>query len=286
MRVITSLSLLALGLLAGVAPVRAADIIEPIIEVPIATSGWYLRGDVGYNSKDKTTGRYKFWNEGQDENGNFPGPIGQGVDDEFSYDEIKLRDGASFGVGAGYRFSDQFRADVTADYFSADVNGKSDCNYIIEADTFGISPINSGCRYDDRSKADIWTVMANAYVDVGHFGPVTPYIGAGAGFAHVSYDTMDSTIVCGPQCPDVPDYKSTHPGLDDWRFAASLMAGATFDLTSKLQLDAGYRYTRISEGDAFGYDERDRAANATGVQGRDDGFDIHTVRAGLRYNFF
>ena len=63
------------------------------------------------------------------------------------------------------------------------------------------------------------------------------------------------------------------------------MAGASFDLTQQLKLDAGYRYTRISEGDAFGYDAADIAFGARGVQGRDNGFDVHTVRAGLRYEF-
>lgn len=290
MRAITSLSMVALGLLVGAAPVRAADIIEePIYEAPIETSGWYLRGDVGYTAKSKTSGSYKFWNEGVDAFGQNPGPIGQGLDGVFHYDQIKLRGGASFGVGAGYRFSDQFRADVTVDYFKTDVDGSSDCAYPVEVG-YEITPVNSGCYYKDTSEAAIWTAMANAYVDIAHFGPVTPYIGAGVGFAHVAYDTMRNETVCGtqPGCAiNAPtNYVGTHPGMEDWRFAASLSAGASISITQQLALDAGYRYTRISEGDAFGFDERDTAANATGVQGRDHGFDIHTVRAGLRYNFF
>ena len=64
------------------------------------------------------------------------------------------------------------------------------------------------------------------------------------------------------------------------------MAGASVDLTHSLALDVGYRYTRVFEGDAFKFDASDRAAGATGVQGRDNGFNMHTVRAGLRYSFF
>ncbi|KQT55162.1 MULTISPECIES: outer membrane protein [unclassified Aureimonas] len=286
MRAITSLSLLALGLLVGTAPVRAADIIDPIVEVPIATTGWYLRGDVGYVTRSKTSGDYEFWNQGYDKDGNRDlSAIGK--DETVHYDEIKLRDGASVGAGAGYRFSDQFRADVTADYFKTDVDGRSDCAYLVEIG-YNISPVDSGCRYNDSSEATIWTLMANAYVDIAHFGPITPYIGAGAGFAHVSYDTMNSSTQCGtqPGCNGRPDDQGSHPGYDSWRFAGSLMAGATIDITQQLKLDAGYRYTRISEGDAFGFDDADAATGASGVQGRDHGFDLHTIRAGLRYDFF
>lgn len=282
MRRFTSLSLMALGLLLGSAPVFAADIIEEPIYVAPAPSfaGWYIRGDAGYNFESKTRGSYNFWN---------PDPVSNGVDNVESYDEIKLRGSGSFGVGAGYRFSDQFRMDVTLDYSKHDVKGSSRCGYLIE-DGYDLDPVNNDCRFNDTSETEIWTTMANAYVDIAHFGPITPYIGAGAGFAYVSYDKMRNEIICGtgPGCAiNAPtNYVGIHEGMDDWRFAASLMAGASVDLTQQMKLDFGYRYTRISDGDAYGYDEVDRASNAKGVQGRDNGFDMHTVRAGLRYDFF
>ncbi len=64
------------------------------------------------------------------------------------------------------------------------------------------------------------------------------------------------------------------------------MAGASVDLTSQLALDVGYRFTKVWDGDAWEFDSADKQYGASGVQTRDDGFDIHTVRAGLRYSFF
>ncbi len=223
MRSIGTLSLIAFGLLAGAVPVRAADIIEqPVYEpepLPEVASGWYLRGDVGYNFESKTEGNYGFWNYGHDgkrnKDGSYnygSGTIDRGIDEIVHYDEMKLRDGASIGVGAGFRFSDQFRADVTVDRFKTDVDGTSDCAYLVEIG-YNISPVAGGCKYHDSSEATIWTAMANAYVDIAHFGPVTPYIGAGIGAAHVAYDDVNRQIFCGtqPGCATVAPYKGVHP---------------------------------------------------------------------------
>ncbi|WP_102957595.1 outer membrane protein [Mangrovicella endophytica] len=259
------------------------DIVEPLPEKP-DYSGWYIRGDVGYVFKSKTSGDYNFWN---------PGPLGgnptytQGIDNREFYDSFELKNTASFGVGAGYRFNDFVRADLTVDYFRTDVKGSSQCGYLVETG-YLLDPVDNDCRYDDSSKATVWTTMANAYVDIGHYGIITPYVGAGAGFAYVKYDDLHNVISCnGEPCGNQTDiYIGEHGGETSWRFASSLMAGATFDLTDQLKLDAGYKYTRINEGDAFGYDGPDRETGASGVQTRDHGFDIHAIRAGLRYEFF
>lgn len=276
-RVLPALAVIALLNATGFA--AAADLIEPAYEeVPQAapsTAGWYLRGDVGVVLKSKTTGDYSFYNQ-------FEGV--EGVDDIFQYDRLETKSAASFGAGVGYRFTDMFRADVTLDHFKADVRGSTSCiSYVTASKGLGFY---NDCGFDDRSEVSVWTAMANAYVDIGHFGIVTPYIGAGLGGARVKYDEVKSTEVCGsdPACTGI-DPTFDHPGESSWRFAAALMAGATIDLTSRLKLDAGYRYTRIANGDYFGYDSADRSFGAKGVQARDDGFDIHTIRAGLRYEF-
>ena len=267
-------------LLSAAGAVKAADIVEPAYEeveepAPLSTAGWYLRGDVGYVFKSKTDGVWSFYNQFDDV---------EGIDDFFRYDELKTDPAASFGVGAGYRFTDMLRGDVTVDYFKADAKGSTDCPSYITA-SMGLDFYND-CHYQDDTKADVWTAMANAYVDIGHFGIVTPYVGAGIGAAHVKYGDWKSEEVCGsdPACKG-ENSVFEHEGESSWRFASSLMAGATVDLTQQLKLDAGYRYTRIEDGDAHGYDAADKDAGASGVQLRDNGFDVHTLRAGLRYEF-
>ena len=270
---------IAAGLLSGMVSAQAADVIEepaPVAyEQPISTSGWYLRGDVGYVFKNDTSGDYSFYNQ-------FPGA--QGIDDVFDYD-IDLNDAVSFGGGVGYRFTDQLRGDVTLDYFKTDVNGSASCiSYITAA--AGLDFYND-CEDKGEADASIWTALANAYIDIGKFGPVTPYIGAGLGVARVKYSDLRNEQVCGsdPACDGIENYVGENSGETSYRFAAALAAGATFDLTQALKLDAGYRYTHIDGGDAFGYDKADKSFGASGVQYNDDGFDIHTIRAGLRYEF-
>lgn len=272
-------AMLVLGLTAGVSAVHAADLIplppeQPVEYVP--ASGWYIRGDVGYVFKTHSEGDWDFYNQ-------FPGV--EGIDDTFGYQDFDLDDAASFGAGVGYRFTDNFRVDATVDYFSPDLDGDRHCPSYVAASQFGQAPPNIGCHYKDSADVDVWTALANAYVDLPSFYSVTPYIGAGIGAAYVDYGSLKSEQ-CGNKCGASDNIFFKHEGEDDWRFASALTAGVAVDLTQQLALDVGYRYTRIFEGDAFGYDKADKSFGAGGTQIRDDGFDIQAVRAGLRYSFF
>lgn len=244
---------------------NAADIILPPVEyveeVKDDYSGWYIRGDVGYTFSSETDGKYKLYQDAHFD-----------WQPRYHYDELTFEDSYSVGAGVGYRWAEHFRTDASVDYYGLDVKGRSSCAAVL-----------GNCYYDDKSDADVWTVMANAYVDLPYMGPVTPYFGAGIGFAHVSYGDLNNDIKDG--FGNVT-YSDVHEGEDSWRFATSLMAGASIDITKNLALDAGYRYTRVYEGDAWGYDTNDKAAGASGVQTEDNGFNIHAVRAGLRYSFF
>ncbi|MEX6507090.1 outer membrane protein [Jiella sp. M17.18] len=286
-------ALAAIGMVASLGGMaHAADIIEqPPVYVPpappVSTSGWYLRGDVGYNFKSNSEGSWKFWNQYE--------PPYRGVDDTYQYNSIKLGGSASFGGGLGYRFTDNFRMDGTLDYFRPGVSGQTQCPYQIRTDdSHKMYDPSLTCYYTDKSRANVWTAMANAYVDIGHYGRFTPYIGAGIGAAHVSYDDVSSQENC-PDCqvPNYIRYSGTHPGESSWRFATALMAGTSVDLSQNLKFDVGYRYLHINGGRTAGYDAADRdpctygvcANGATGAQTRDNGFDIHTIKAGLRYEF-
>jgi opacity protein-like surface antigen len=278
-----SISVIAIAALLGAAPAYAADLVEPapvvVAPAPVAYSGWYLRGDIGYAFNTSTSGNWKFWNQ-------FAPPY-RGVDDTFRYDNFDLAGAATFGAGVGYRFSDMLRADATLDFFRADIDGHTSCPSYIKS-SFGLNPSEDNCHYADSSTANIWLPMANLYVDLPHLGFLTPYLGAGIGAAHVSYADWKTREVCA-----VCTYQSDKDGLSSWRLAMSLMAGVSYGLTDHLKLDLGYRFLHINGGDAYGYDAADRASDtgygvgpgATGAQARDNGFNIQTVRLGLRYEF-
>lgn len=114
----------------------AADMYQPYVppQDPIPepiyqdNTGWYLRGDLGWSFLDSDIGR-------------------------------KNDSGFTGGAGIGYRFSDTFRGDLTADY--------------------------SGEYNVGSNKIDAWTLLANGYVDIPLTATVVPYLGAGAGYGWV-----------------------------------------------------------------------------------------------------
>lgn len=126
-------AMLGLAALAGTSGhVLAADLAQPYIPpqvvpetVYVDETGWYLRGDIGWSFLDSDIGR-------------------------------KNDNAFTGGGGVGYRFSNNFRGDVTADY--------------------------SGNYNVGGNKLDAWTLLGNAYVDIPISDTVVPYLGAGAGY--------------------------------------------------------------------------------------------------------
>lgn len=278
------ISVIAVLAVMAAAPAFAADLLEPEPigpepAPPPAYSGWYIRGDIGYAFKSRSGGDWDFWN--------IYAPPYRGIDDTLHYDRFSLAGAATVGAGVGYRFNETLRADATLDFFRAGIDGRTNCTSYVKS-SHGLNPVEDNCHYEDSSTANVWTPMANVYVDLPAMGAVTPYLGAGIGAAYVKYDDWKTKEVCAT-CA----YQSDKEGLDSLRLATALMAGVSYDMTDQLKLDLGYRYLRIAGGDAYGYDAMDRAGHtmygdgpgATGTQARDHGFDIHAVRVGLRYDF-
>jgi opacity protein-like surface antigen len=287
MKIVKPLLLTVTALVAFSHGSLAADLIEPVYEevpeiVPVEVgSGWYLRGDVSYDFKSDLDASYRTF-------GPVGCPGGCGIDptyDDQDYDGFEIDSGANVGVGFGYQFTDYFRGDLTAHYWQADVKGDDRGGFGI--DCYGNVITDAECRSEDSSKISAWELMANAYVDLGTFAGFTPYVGAGVGAVHVKYDDFTNTSYSVYDGVDgAVAYSATHPGESDWRFAYALMAGASYDLTQSLKLDVGYRYVNVDEGDMFGFDSYTAGFGAAGAQGKDDGFDRHTIQAGLRYSLF
>lgn len=237
-------------------PAFAADIPEPAPEpAPVveqtAYNGWYIRGDAAYRWSELRGINYITYGTGCCV---LPGT------QEFDFG--KLKGALSLGGGVGYQVTNHFRVDLTGDYFfKSKFRGQT-------SDLTSVSV--------DTSSYSAFLLLANAYADLGTYNGFTPYVGAGIGGAHVKWDNLRNTIA--------PSTDNLHKGVAGWRFAFSLMAGASYCLTDKLALDGGYRYTRINGGRMF--EETSPAGVSLGAgPGFDRGFNIHEVRAGLRYSF-
>ena len=228
----------------------AEPIAAPEVTVTEAT-GWYLRGDVGYGFNDLRGAKY------------FQGSNASEVD----FDRSDLDDAWTIGGGVGYQVNNYFRTDLTLDYL-----GKSD----FHGSTSGSCGVSGACTSTDLSSLTAWSLMANAYVDLGTYGYVTPYVGAGIGGSYVKWKNLRN-VACaddGSFCDD----QVTHGGKGNWRFTYALMAGASVDVTCNFKADVGYRYLHIDGGNMFGYAEN-------GGPGRDKGLSAHEVRVGGRYLF-
>lgn len=259
------------------APAMAADlVVPPPVEAPVVMSnnGFYLRGDLAYNftaSEDAvlTSGPLQT---------SPTTPVQTGA---VTFD---MEDALSLGAGVGYRINDNFRVDGTLSYLvNADASASFACDNTVVG-TPGVQAGTVGCGVDgvtsDKVSAEVFTIMANAYGELGNFNGFTPYLGAGVGVAHVDYGTYssDTTAVAA-------DLTSTSPYRvdrgQDWRLAWALHAGTSYDLSDRLKLDVGYSFNRVEEASIAG-------GNAAGNDMSyidDTGFDSHTIRAGLRYRF-
>lgn len=246
-------ALLGFLLLAGIsAPAAAADLYQPPVVPapvyqPVPTGGWYIRGDLDYHWSKLRGADYVTY-------GGCGGCGAAGPGDDF--DTTHLKGAWSIGAGVGYKINHYLRTDLTVDYW-----GKSK----FHGTTSGVCG-GAGCENND-SAYTAWLLLANAYVDLGTWHGVTPYLGAGIGGAYVKWDDMKYG-------------GDSNPGESNWRFAYALMAGASYCLTHNLDLDIGYRFTHIQGGKMFGY-----AATPDVGPGYDKGMNVHEVRAGLRYNF-
>jgi opacity protein-like surface antigen len=255
----------AVALLAAHGAASAADLYQPTEPMPVApveqvevasTSGWYLRGDIGY-SFNKTRGAW--FHQGGD------------ASDETNFTTSSLRDSFTLGGGVGYQINNYLRTDATLDYmFDGDFRGSTTGGGAVAG------PCLVSCTSRDIASMSALSLLANAYVDFGAWGYITPYVGAGVGGTYVKWGDLKNTN-CSDS--DSSDCESVyHKGRGNWRFTYALMAGASVDLTCNLKADVGYRYRRVEGGRMFDY-------KMNGGPGYDRGFHSHEGRVGMRYVF-
>lgn len=126
----------------GPAPAFPPIVQAPPPQVEQFTSGWYLRGDIGYrfNNLDSVSALTG------------PNPVNN-----------EISDSLVLGIGAGYKVN-WFRTDVTLDY-----GGRMSYD--------GTRSIAG----DYSAKIDSYTALFNVYFDLGTWSGFTPYIGGGVG---------------------------------------------------------------------------------------------------------
>ncbi len=189
-------------------PPYAAPVVEDF-------GGWYLRGDIGFSNQRVKT---KEWHS-------YSSLLSLEQDNGFDTAGI-------FGVGVGYRFNNWFRTDVIGQY-----RGKSNFH---STDRFvfndGGVPTPGVDTYTG-SKSE-WLVLANAYADLGTWWCVTPFIGAGVGFAQ---NTISHYVDTNVPALGV----ATAPSASKWNFAWALHTGLAYRVTPNFTVELGYSYVNL-----------------------------------------
>ena len=223
----TATSLAAALLAASATNAGAADILEPVYSHPpeivaAPVGGWYLRGDIGMTN--------------QRLNGGLDNVLFNNVQTLEFLDRGTFTAAPSFRAGIGYQVSHWLRADATVQY-----RGKAD---FMALDRY--EGVNDGNPFtwdgtnDYRARKSEWLVMANAYVDLGTFAGITPYVGAGLG---ASRNTISSF-----RDINVPNLGVAYADSNSqWNLAWALHAGVAMDVSDRLTMDLGYSYMHLGD---------------------------------------
>lgn len=229
---LNKIAVAACALAATTMPALAADIVpyEPApipvavpAPVPVAVlGGWYLRGDIGYANQEL----------GELDNVLF--------DTTETFDIVHQEfTGAPFmAAGVGYRFNNWFRVDATGEYRS-----KSEFNGADIYTAFGADGLGTGTNKYLAKKSE-WLALANAYVDLGSWHGLSPFIGAGVGAANVKISSFSDF---GVGLDGFPAFAYADDE-DQWNFAWALYAGLGMDVTDNFTVELAYRYLDMGDG--------------------------------------
>ncbi|MBK5959071.1 cell envelope biogenesis protein OmpA [Rhodoplanes elegans] len=212
----------------------AADLPLAPPPVPVVQdySGWYLRGDIGFSNQQVKEIDNLLYHQPQ---------VTSVVNKSKSFDAAPF-----FGLGVGYQFNSWLRADLIGEYrANANFHGADVQNF----SAYGQPGWTANNFTASKSE---WLVMANAYVDLGTWWCVTPFIGAGIGGSYNRISNMVDSSISNYYLPAAGGYV-TGPGMafgadtGKWNFAWALHAGLAYKVTPGLTLEVAYRYLNLGD---------------------------------------
>jgi opacity protein-like surface antigen len=192
-----------------------------VVQAPVDTSGWYLRGDVGVGAQSFKS--FDFTQTNVATGGAWPAT--------WRIDQRDIKDAVFVGFGIGYQWNSWLRFDVTGEYRS-DVKFKAVGSY----DTGNGRAFD---LYDGDHSAIV--VLANAYIDLGTWWCITPFIGGGVGGAYNRTSALSDTGL------NTGGFGGSAFGFanqdhSQWNFAWAAHAGLAYNVTNNFKVEIAYRY--------------------------------------------
>jgi opacity protein-like surface antigen len=182
--------------------------------------GWYLRGDIGFSNQRVDR-------------------LNNALDSTLtsSVQNNSFNTAGIFGLGAGYKFNNWFRADVTGEY-----RGNSQF-FGTDAITYA-GGVGTDTYHATKSE---WVVLANAYVDLGTWWCMTPFIGAGVGGARVSINNFTDQSIANNGGGALPGL-AYGANASKWNLAWALHAGVAYRVSPNFTIELAYRYLDMGDG--------------------------------------
>lgn len=223
---------------------------------PADFGGWYLRGDIGMTNQSAkridsaTAAAFPTTTTG------------------LGFDSSPL-----FGLGVGYRFNNWFRGDVTGQY-----RGKATLH---GSDTVLLGPGDINVNNYSGSKSE-WVVMANAYVDLGTWWCITPFIGAGVGGSYNKLTGFrdDGVRYTGGVLSNSVTYFDTN---GKWNFAWAAHAGLAYKVNPGFTVELAYSYMNLGDAAPGNFRAFDGSISGTSTIKVKD-ITSHDIKLGVRWD--
>jgi opacity protein-like surface antigen len=187
------------------------------------TGGWYLRGDVGIGVQNFSDFPHSQLNSA------FVWPA------SWQIVQKDIQDTSIVGIGAGYEINNWFRVDVTGEYRTKAMWKATGSYTDFCAGGLTCFDVTSG-------NLSSTVVMANAYLDLGTWWCLTPYVGAGIGGA---YNRITDVQDNGINSSGTVGFGYTYSDSAKWDLAWNVQAGVTYNVTNNFKVDFNYRYLRL-----------------------------------------
>jgi opacity protein-like surface antigen len=218
--------------------------------------GWYLRGDIGFSNQ-----RVDRLNNVLD------------AGNTTSVQNLNFNTAGIYGLGVGYRVNNWFRADVTGEYRGNSQFYGSD--RITQVGGVGMDTYHA--------TKNEWVVLANAYVDLGTWWCMTPFIGAGVGGARVAINGFNDAGLSNQGAGALPSL-AFGDNVSKWNLAWALHAGVAYKVTPNVTVEFAYRYLDMGDGltgDLKTFDGTNNVNNPTTFKN----ITSHDLKLGVRWNF-
>jgi opacity protein-like surface antigen len=234
------------------------------VQAPPVVGGWYLRGDVGVGIQNFTDFPHTQTNDA------FVWPA------SWRIDQKDMKSAAFVGFGIGYSWNNWLRFDVTGEY-------RSKVPFKVLGSYTEFCPAGARCfdLYDGNHSAVVGLI--NAYLDLGTWWCVTPFIGAGVGGAyHTVWSLTDVGLIADGTTGF--GYADTN-SFSKWNFAWALHAGLGYEVTSKFKVEFAYRYLNMGDVQTSTINCSGTGCAGTGPRAyyHLKNFDSHDLKIGMRW---